>query len=66
MNSKMEKNKTPESIGPLTIQVINAETVAENGRKFTKYKVLVNYRGREIEVWRRYKEFDVFNEKVFN
>ena len=50
--------------GPLTLRVVDAQTSAENGRKFTKYKVSVNYNGREWEIWRRYKEFNTLNEKV--
>ena len=48
----------------LALRVVDAQTSAENGRKFTKYKVSVNYNGREWEIWRRYKEFNTLNEKV--
>lgn len=50
--------------GPITLHVVDAQTTAENGRKFTKYKVTVNYNGREWEIWRRYKEFHTLNERV--
>ena len=50
--------------GSLTLRVSDAQTSAENGRKFTKYKVIVNYNGQEWEIWRRYKEFHTLNEKV--
>jgi hypothetical protein len=50
--------------GPLILRVVDAQTSAENGRKFTKYKVSVNYNGQEWEIWRRYKEFHTLNEKV--
>ncbi|CAM2700307.1 unnamed protein product [Rotaria socialis] len=48
----------------LILHVVDAQTSAENGRKFTKYKVSVNYTGREWEIWRRYKEFNTLNEKL--
>jgi hypothetical protein len=50
--------------GPLILRVVDAQTSAENGRKFTQYKVSVNCNGREWEIWRRYKEFNALNEKV--
>ena len=50
--------------GSLILHVVDAQTSAENGRKFTKYKVTVNYNGQEFEIWRRYKEFHTLNEKV--
>ncbi len=60
----MASNSNPNVNGPLTLCVVDAQTSAENGRKFTKYKVSVNYNGREWEIWRRYKEFNTLHEKV--
>jgi len=60
--SNSNVNATANS--PLTLRIADAQTSAENGRKFTKYKVSVNYNGREWEIWRRYKEFNALNEKV--
>ncbi len=60
--SNSNVNATANS--PLTLRIVDAQTSAENGRKFTKYKVSVNYNGREWEIWRRYKEFNSLNEKV--
>jgi hypothetical protein len=50
--------------GSLILHVVDAQTSAENGRKFTQYKVSVNYNGHEWDIWRRYKEFHTLNEKV--
>jgi hypothetical protein len=66
MNSSTATNSNVNITGPLTLHVIDAQTSAENGRKFTKYKVSVNYNGQEWEIWRRYKEFHTLNEKVNN
>lgn len=55
---------TPISTNQLTLNVVESQTSVENGRKFTKYKVIVNFRGRQWEIWRRYKEFNSLNEKV--
>ena len=49
---------------PVLLHVVDAQTSAENGRKFTKYKVSVNYNGQEWDIWRRYKEFHTLNERV--
>jgi serum/glucocorticoid-regulated kinase 3 len=64
MNSSTATNSNANITGPLTLHVIDAQTSAENGRKFTKYKVSVNYNGQEWEIWRRYKEFHTLNEKL--
>jgi len=64
MSGSTASNSNPNVNGPLTLHVVDAQTSAENGRKFTKYKVSVNYNGREWEIWRRYKEFNALNEKV--
>ncbi len=64
MNSSTATNSNTNITGPLTLHVSDAQTSAENGRKFTKYKVSVNYNGQEWEIWRRYKEFHTLNEKV--
>ena len=53
----MASNSNVSITGPLTIRVVDAQTSAENGRKFTKYKVTVSYNGNEWDIWRRYKEF---------
>ena len=57
-------NSNVNITGPITLHVVDAQTTAENGRKFTKYKVTVNNNGREWEIWRRYKEFHTLNERV--
>lgn len=62
----MASNTNVSITGPLTIRVVDAQTSAENGRKFTKYKVTVSYNNHEWEIWRRYKEFHTLNEKVRN
>lgn len=64
MSSSAASGSHTNTIGSLTLRVLDAETTAENGRKFTKYKVVVNYNGQEWEIWRRYKEFHTLNEKV--
>ncbi len=64
MNSPMASSPTAGITGTLTLRVVDAQTSAENGRKFTKYKVSVNYNGQECDIWRRYKEFHTLNEKV--
>ncbi|UJR16199.1 hypothetical protein I4U23_003109 [Adineta vaga] len=64
MSGSSANNFTITINGPLTLRVVDAQTSAENGRKFTKYKVSVNYNGREWEIWRRYKEFNTLNEKL--
>lgn len=64
MSGSAASNSTPIINNSLTLHVVDAQTNAENGRKFTKYKVSVNYNGREWEIWRRYKEFNTLNEKV--
>jgi len=66
MTSTAAGNSNPVITGPLTLHVVDSQTSAENGRKFTKYKVTVNYNGQEWDVWRRYKEFHTLNEKVHN
>ena len=65
MSGSTASNSTSNINGPLTLNVVDAQTSAENGRKFTTYKVSVNYNGREWEIWRRYKEFNTLNEKVW-
>jgi hypothetical protein len=64
MSSSTATSSNVSITGPLTIHVVDAQTSAENGRKFTKYKVTVNYNGQEWDIWRRYKEFHTLNEKV--
>ena len=64
MSGSTASNSTANVNSPLTLSVVDAQTSAENGRKFTKYKVSVNHGGREWEIWRRYKEFNTLNEKV--
>lgn len=64
MSGSTASNSSPSITGPLILRVVDAQTSAENGRKFTTYKVSVNYNGREWEIWRRYKEFNALNEKV--
>lgn len=64
MSGSTASNSNVNINGPLTLYVVDAQTSAENGRKFTKYKVSVNYNGREWEIWRRFKEFNALNEKV--
>ena len=64
MSGSTASNSSPSVNGPLTLRVVDAQTSAENGRKFTTYKVSVNYNGREWEIWRRFKEFNTLNEKV--
>jgi serum/glucocorticoid-regulated kinase 3 len=64
MSGSTASNSNANVNGPLTLCVVDAQTSAENGRKFTKYKVSVNYNGREWEIWRRYKEFNALNEKL--
>jgi hypothetical protein len=64
MSGSTASNSNSNVNGPLTLRVVDAQTSAENGRKFTKYKVSVNYNGREWEIWRRFKEFNALNEKV--
>jgi len=64
MSGSSASNSNPSVSGPLTLRVVEAQTSAENGRKFTKYKVCVNYNGRDWEIWRRFKEFNTLNEKV--
>jgi hypothetical protein len=66
MNSSTASSSSANTTGPLTLRVIDAQTSAENGRKFTKYKVSVNHNGQEWDIWRRYKEFHTLNEKVSN
>jgi hypothetical protein len=66
MNSSTANSGNSTITGPLTLRVVDAQTSAENGRKFTKYKVSVNYNGHESDIWRRYKEFHTLNEKVNN
>jgi hypothetical protein len=64
MSGSTASNSNVNANSPLTLRIADAQTSAENGRKFTKYKVSVNYNGREWEIWRRYKEFNTLNEKV--
>lgn len=64
MSNSTASSSTASLNGPVGLRVTDAQTSAENGRKFTKYKVIVNFRGREWEIWRRYKEFNSLNEKV--
>lgn len=64
MSGSTASNSSININGSLTLHVVDAQTSAENGRKFTKYKVSVNYNGREWEIWRRFKEFNALNEKV--
>ena len=64
MSNSTASSVTPTLTEPLTLRVIDAQTSTENARKFTKYKVSVNYNGQEWEIWRRYKEFHTLNEKV--
>lgn len=64
MSAQTAINSNPTITGPLSLRVVEAQTSAENGRKFTKYKVVVNYHGQEWEIWRRYKEFHTLNERV--
>lgn len=64
MSGSSASNSTISITGALILRVVDAQTSVENGRKFTKYKVSVNYNGREWEIWRRYKEFNALNEKV--
>ncbi|CAF3351608.1 unnamed protein product [Rotaria socialis] len=64
MNSSTASSSNTHPTGSLTLHVLDAQTSAENGRKFTKYKVAVNYNGQDWEIWRRYKEFHTLNEKL--
>ncbi|CAF1553285.1 unnamed protein product [Adineta ricciae] len=64
MSGSSASNSTIPINGALTLRIVDAQTSVENGRKFTKYKVSVNYNGREWEIWRRYKEFNALNEKL--
>ncbi|CAF1270132.1 unnamed protein product [Adineta steineri] len=64
MNTSTANNTNGGIKGSLTIHVVDAQTSAENGRKFTKYKVSVNYNGQEWDIWRRYKEFHTLNDKL--
>lgn len=64
MSGSTASSSTSNINDSLTLRVVDAQTSVENGRKFTKYKVSVNYNGREWEIWRRYKEFNTLNEKV--
>jgi hypothetical protein len=66
MSSSTASSSNSNINGMLTLHVVDAQTSAENGRKFTKYKVSVNHNGREWEIWRRYKEFNTLNDKVRN
>ena len=66
MSGSTASSSTSNINGTVTLRVTEAQTSAENGRKFTKYKVSVNHNGREWEIWRRYKEFNTLNEKVGN
>jgi len=66
MSSSTASSSNLNVNGMLTLHVVDAQTSAENGRKFTKYKVSVNHNGREWEIWRRYKEFNALNDKVRN
>ena len=61
MSSSTASNATA---GSTSLRVIDAQTSAENGRKFTTYKVSVTVNGHESQLWRRYKEFNALNEKV--
>ena len=64
MSSSTASSSNTSMTGSITLRVVEAQTSAENGRKFTKYKVSVNYNGQEWDVWRRYKEFHTLNEKA--
>lgn len=64
MSNSTASSSTASLNGPVSLRVTDAQTSVENGRKFTKYKVSVNYNGQEWEIWRRYKEFHNLNEKV--
>jgi len=64
MSNSTASSSTASLNGPVGLRVTDAQTSAENGRKFTKYKVSVNYNGQEWEIWRRYKEFHTLNEKL--
>lgn len=64
MSSSTPSSSNASSTGSLTLRVVDAQTSAENGRKFTKYKVCASNNGQEWEIWRRYKEFHTLNEKV--
>ncbi|CAF3645275.1 unnamed protein product [Rotaria sordida] len=64
MSNSTASSTTSNINDSLTLRVVDAQTSTENGRKFTKYKVSVNYNGREWEIWRRYKEFNTLNEKL--
>ena len=47
MSSATASSSSANTIGSLTLHVVDAQTSAENGRKFTKYKVSVNHNGQE-------------------
>jgi len=64
MNNSAASSSNVSITGPVILHVVDAQTSAENGRKFTKYKVSVNYNGQEWDIWRRYKEFHTLNERV--
>lgn len=58
------KQKNPDSVGSLTMSIVDFQTSAENGRKFTKYKATINHNGRIWDVWHRYSEFNSLHDKV--
>ncbi|CAF1042341.1 unnamed protein product [Rotaria sordida] len=64
MSSPTASSSKASTTGSLTLHVIDAQTNTENGRKFTQYKITVNYNGQEWDMWRRYKEFHTLNEKL--
>jgi hypothetical protein len=66
MSSSTASSSSAGATGSPTLRVVDAQTSAENGRKFTRYKVSVNYNSQEWDIWRRYKEFHTLNEKVNN
>ena len=64
MSNSTASNSNSDINDSLVLHVIDAQTSVDNGRKFTRYKIIVNYHGREWEIWRRFKEFNTLNEKV--
>ena len=64
MSSSMASSSNTSIVRSIVLRVVEVETSVENRRKFTRYRVSVNYNGQEWYVWRRYKEFHALNEKA--
>ncbi|CAF0901319.1 unnamed protein product [Didymodactylos carnosus] len=48
----------------LTINVTDAQTAVDSGKKVTKYKVILKNGNQQWELWRRFKEFHALHDRL--